>query len=235
MPPELSPLPPDSLNFGGPAAASATKDDANSIFPSLAGTPDAPIEPNAADSSAFVSKADGSPKPKATSTKLQGSGRSNVGTILLAALGVALIGVLVYFASQFLGGASMISQLEAGECVENFFETNAEGRFVEIGVVSTVACEEPHAYEVFAVNDALFPDPVYPGVEESFAVSEAFCLEEYQTFIGGGGQNLATWDAWTFFPPEDSWSDERVVQCLVGDANEATLNEGTLRGAATAG
>ena len=134
-----------------------------------------------------------------------------------------------------LGGTANVSQLQAGECVENFFDSGADGTFVEINAVSTVDCADPHAYEVFTTNAALFPDADFPGVEEAFAIGQEFCLTEYEPFIDGGRENLATWDVWTFVPPEAAFDGDRdrVVQCLVGDFNGEMLVEGTLRNAAS--
>ncbi len=158
---------------------------------------------------------------------------SDLRPILLALAALLVVGGIGYFVTQQLGGTSIVSDLESGECIENFFDSDEAGSFVEIFVVSTVDCSEPHAYEVFTTTAGLFPNDTYPGIQESFAIGQDFCLNEYVAFIGGGPENLSTWDVWTFVPPEDAWGGDRSVQCLVGDFEQTTRFEGTLQNAAT--
>ena len=174
----------------------------------------------------------GKTKLKAPSTAGLGEKLKRVG---LAVFVLALLGAAAFFGSRLLSSTSIVSSLEPGECVQNFFDSNDDGAVVEILAVATVDSTEPHAYEVFSMNETLFPDDEYPGVAESFAVGQEFCLNEYQAFIGGGQENLSTWDVWTFVPPESGWSDERRVHCLIGDAAQTTLTTGTLEGIAAAG
>ena len=220
--PELPPLPPELKPLGSQLA-----NPAEIVAPDHVQTePQGPTEANEASGTAFVKDAStSSPTPAPTSN-------SNFKPVLAAAVALALIGGVVFFVSQLMGGTAIVSQLESGECLENFFENAPDGSFVEIRGVSTVDCAEPHAFEVFSTSSTLFPDETFPGVEEAFAVGQEFCLTEYETFIDGDRQNLSTWDVWTFVPPESAWEGDRVVQCLVGDFNQETLFEGTLRGAA---
>ncbi len=134
--------------------------------------------------------------------------------------------------TSLLNGSTGVSDLQVGQCVEDFFPTNDEGGLLEISSVSTVDCSELHAYEVFAVTTSLF-DGDYPGVQESFSIGQEFCLTEYELFVDGGRDNLTTWDVWTFVPPESSWGENRDVHCLLGDEAETTPVSGTLRGAAS--
>ena len=156
------------------------------------------------------------------------AGRKAVRGMLLL-LGAAIGAFLVL---SWLNPSQGVSDLSAGQCVEDFFPTNDDGTFIGLSSISIVDCGQEHAYEVIAVSSDLFPDDEYPGVRESFVTGQAFCLDEYGSFIGGGQENLATWDVWTFVPPESQWDGPRTVQCLVGDATESGLNTGTLRDAA---
>ena len=219
--PDLPPTPPELKPLSARAKSSQT-------FAAQSSRP-APT-PNKANPALLASAQ--APAVEKKKDESKGSGSSIVKPLLGVALLLAFIAGLVFFASRQLEGTSLVSQLETGECVEDFFEVGNDGEFVEINTVSVIDCAEPHAYEVFSVNADLFPDDQYPGVEEAFAIGQSFCLNEYQEFIGGGLENLSSWDVWTFVPPEDSFDDERLVQCLVGDFNETTPATGTLRSAA---
>lgn len=164
--------------------------------------------------------------------KTTGSGSSNTLRLVGALAGLLLLAALAFFGSQMLGQGTSVSDLSAGECIESFFETDETGSFIEVSSLTTVDCAQSHAYEVFAVSGSLFTSDEYPGVDASFATGEEFCLNEYETFIGGGRANLRTWEVWTFVPPEASWGGDRLVQCVVGDINQETLVTGSLRGAA---
>lgn len=164
--------------------------------------------------------------------KTKGSGSTNQLRLVGALAALLILAGLAFFGSQFLGQGTSVSDLSAGECIEGFFQTDESGAFIEVSSLSTVDCAQPHAYEVFAVSDQLFPDVEYPGVDASFATGEDFCLNQYEEFIGGGRANLRTWEVWTFVPPEGSWDGDRRVQCVVGDINQEELVTGSLRGIA---
>ncbi len=147
----------------------------------------------------------------------------------LAVLGVLFAGYLFY---QRVQSATLVTQLESGECVSDFF-SRAEGEFRNVFVVNTTDCENPHAYEVFSTAENVFSEAGtnYPGIERTFAIGQEFCRAEYDAFVGG---DFATspWQVWTFVPTETRWDrGERKVQCLVGDAVQRQLVEGSLQGA----
>ena len=221
LPPELQPL--ESIMPEGVAGQTVTQS-----------SPPEPATANEQSSSAFVKERTATSQDNVLSTPKSSAKNSNFTPVLWAVLALAVIAAVVFFVSRLLGDTAIVSQLNEGECVENFFETAEDGTFVEIFSVSTVDCAQPHAYEVFTTNAALFPDDAFPGIEEAFATGQEFCLTEYEAFIDGDRENLSTWDVWTFVPPESSWEGDRNVQCLVGDFNQETLFEGTLRGAAGA-
>lgn len=166
--------------------------------------------------------------------KVTGSGKPDLQPVLVAVAALVLIAGGVFLVRSFIGGNTAVGDLASGDCIGEFFPTTEEGGFLEIASVSTVDCATDHAYEVFAVSTTLFDGP-YPGVEESFSVGQEFCLSEYEAFVGGGRENLTTWDVWTFVPPASSWEDGSDVHCLIGDAAETTPTSGSLRGVISGG
>ena len=164
---------------------------------------------------------------KSAQVKAAGASRTDRRPILAVIVGLVLLAGGAFFVTGLLTQETVIADLSAGQCVEEFFPVTEEG-FLEISSVSTIDCATAHAYEVFAVDSTLF-EGAYPGVQESFTVGQEFCLSEYESFIGGSRENLETWDVWTFVPPESSWEDGSDVHCLVGDAEETALVTGSLR------
>lgn len=148
--------------------------------------------------------------------------------------GLAVIGVLAagYLFFREVQEAERVTQLVEGQCVENFFsETEAEFRTVFL--VDTTDCANPHAYEVFSTSESVFGEQAttYPGVERTFEIGQEYCQGQYDSFVGGDFAS-SPWQVWTFVPTEPRWIDgDRKVQCLIGDAAEETLTEGSLRGA----
>lgn len=224
-----------SVALAEPAAPTAANAPAAGTFAPTTSdgqtTPADIILPGSTDTEGKSKKAAKKDKKKSKGTASSG-GSSLVKPLLAAAVALALIGGAVWFVMGMLGSTTIVSDLQTGQCVENFFDTGEDGGFVEIFAVSTVDCAAPHAYEVFSVTETLFPSDTYPGIAESFATGQDYCLEQYVSFIGGGEENLTTWDVWTFVPPENSWSDDRRVHCLVGDFAETTPTTGSLQGIA---
>lgn len=150
------------------------------------------------------------------------------GVAILALIVVAYFGYLLY---QRVQSATLVTQLESGQCVTDFF-SEAEGEFRNVFLVNTGDCAELHAYEVFSTSSTVFDDigtSDYLGVERTFAMGQEYCQAQYDEFVGG---NFLTspWQVWTFVPTEPRWDrGERKVQCLVGDASEQVLIEGSLK------
>jgi len=154
---------------------------------------------------------------------------------LIAAIVVfGLIG-LGYLMWQAVESAERVTELEAGECVEDFFSPS-QGEFRNVFLVDTTDCINAHAYEVFAVSTSAFEEVTatespYAGIEATFAEGQAYCRAQYDEFVGGDF-NTSPWQVWTFVPTEKRWDDgDRRVQCLVGDAAQVTTVEGTLKDA----
>jgi hypothetical protein len=156
----------------------------------------------------------------------RGIKRALVGVIAIGATG--LIGGYVYL--NVLAGNTLVTSLQEGQCVAEFFG-ESEQEFDEIFDVKTTECVNPHAYEVYAATATVYPVSDYPGVEEAFRLGQAFCMSEYDRFVGGV-YATSPWDVWTFVPTSQRWTQsDRVVQCLVGDFNQTSLTVGTLEGA----
>lgn len=200
-----------------------------------------PLPPNIRSSgtvkSAEPEPPTGTPAPGTSADDLP-SGPASGSPVVKFALNV--IGVLAavglgYAALNFytnVASLQRVTELDAGQCVEDFFSP-AEGEFQNVFVVTTTNCANPHAYEVFTTSNTVFSDVTessYPGVEETFAVGQDFCRAEYDAFVSGDFV-ASPWQVWTFVPTELRWDrGERKVQCLVGDAMESQLVEGSLEG-----
>ena len=172
-------------------------------------------------------------KPKKQRKQRSASRSSLSAKKLLVGLFAAFVAVFAVAAVQVTGilsNTSLVTSLEASECIENFFPSN-DGEFREVLFVRTTNCTNPHAYEVFAVGSSVFGESEYPGVEAVFAQAQSYCQQQYSSFIGG---DFATspWEVWTFAPTEGRWDDgERSVQCIVGNVDQETLRTGTLKDA----
>lgn len=151
-----------------------------------------------------------------------------IGLVVVVLAGFVAVGVI--FAQAF-GDTTFVASLETGDCLANYFETGADGEYIEVFLVDTPPCEEPHAMEVYADTNLLWTSPDYPGIDEAFRIGEAWCFEQYDVFIGGDYE-VSAYEVWTFVPQEQGWnSGDRTVQCLVGHYDEVTLTTGTLEGA----
>ena len=172
-------------------------------------------------------------QPTPTSPPPQPSGGPRTRTVVGVVVGLLLvaIGVSAFLVAQGLSGLTLVSNLERGECVENFFNEGNNGEFEEIFFVGTTDCSNPHAYEVFATTDLLWSDSVYPGADEAYFDGEALCLSQYDEFVGGDFWS-SPYDVVTFVPTPDGWEQgDRSVQCLVGYEDGVTTVTGSLENA----
>jgi hypothetical protein len=114
------------------------------------------------------------------------------------------------------GGTVNVDELRTGDC----FNSDEE----EISDVDGVPCDEPHAYQVFAIvtHDAA----TYPTDDEMSEVFRTKCVPPFETFVG------ADYDSSEIFgqmitPSEDSWADgDRSFVCVLyePDPNDAAQN-----------
>ena len=150
-----------------------------------------------------------------------------IGVVLVVFVGFVVTGVIVARAFQ---NATIVSNLDSGDCVRDFFEQDSDGEFVEVFLVNTTSCDQPHGMEVFATTELLWSSDAYPGLDASFNMGEEWCFSQYDTFVGGD-YDTSLYEVWTFVPVEQGWSGgDRTVQCLVGQYDEVTLTTGTLEG-----
>jgi len=149
----------------------------------------------------------------------------------IAFLAVVILGATIatgVIIGRAIENTTIVSNLDRGDCVEDYFQNGADGEYIEIFLVQTTACSEPHAMEVFAVTELLWASDQYPGLDESFATGQDWCFGQYDQFVGGD-YDLSPHNVWTFVPIEQSWAGgDRTVHCLVGQNDEVTLTTGTL-------
>lgn len=150
-----------------------------------------------------------------------------IGLVIVVLAGFVVTGAIVANAFE---NTTIVSNLEPGDCVQDFFNQGNDGELVEVFLVNTTACSEPHAMEVFAMTDLLWSSDTYPGVDAAFDQGESWCVSQYDNFVGGD-YATSEYQVWTFVPIEQSWyGGDRTVQCLVGQFDEVTLTTGTLEG-----
>ena len=77
-------------------------------------------------------------------------------------------------------GNVTVTDLQVGDCF-NAAEFSEED--VEIGEVDGVPCDEPHAFEVFAVAD--YSGSAYPGTDAAFEAAFAeVCVPPFEGYVG---------------------------------------------------
>ena len=148
---------------------------------------------------------------------------------------LTLVVVAAYFVGNFLGSVKLINNVEQGECLQDFFSSDASG-YGEVYFVQTTDCDGPHALEVYAATDALWigrePKGTIIDVDELFLEGEEWCAEQFEDFIGEPYETSRL-AMWTFVPLQQAWDQgDRTVQCVVGEFDERTLTTGTLRNSA---
>ncbi len=148
---------------------------------------------------------------------------------------VALVVAAAYVVGSFLGSVKFINNVEEGECLKDFFSSDASG-YGEVYFVQTVDCDRPHALEVYAVTDSLWlgrePVGTLVEVDELFLDGEAWCAEQFEYFVGEPYETSPL-AMWTFVPLQEAWDQgDRTVQCVVGEFDELTLTTGSLRDSA---
>lgn len=117
-------------------------------------------------------------------------------------------------------GEVSVFDLEVGMC----FNIGGDGSSLE--TVPVVACDESHAYEVFAlVEHEAGDDEDYPGDREmdDFAFEE--CEPEFEDYVGTPYEE-SIYSINYLTPSEDTWAaGDREVVCLVYDSEEEELSE----------
>jgi hypothetical protein len=146
----------------------------------------------------------------------------------IPALGVALLVGYLQTAqrgsdgSLTSAGSVSVYDLRVGDCF------NA-GEEEEISEVDGTPCTDPHAYEVFAIDD--YQADALPSDAQLEAVFLSVCTEPFETYVGFPYATSALY-ANMITPSEESWSDgDRTFICVLFDPEDETLTE-SMRGAA---
>lgn len=146
-----------------------------------------------------------------------------LGAVLVA--GIAAFGIF----ANAIGGTTIVNNLEAGDCLRDFFQADETG-YTEVLFVRKASCDDAHALEVYAASEGLFIGQTdFPGEDAAFGVGDGYCLNQFEAFTGVRYES-SPYEMWTFVPLEESWNQgDRKVQCLIGSYDEFTLITGSLR------
>lgn len=119
------------------------------------------------------------------------------------------------------GGTLGVDSLRVGDCFNSGVET-------EISDVDAVPCDEPHAYEAYAVAD--YEATAYPASDAAF--EEAFfevCIPPFESYVGIPLADSELWVA-AIMPTEESWNaGDRGFICYLYEEGSSMLR-GSLRG-----
>lgn len=129
------------------------------------------------------------------------------------------------------------SRLAAGDCVnvpEEYADDPVafwEGPQAMPVSLAVVACDEPHAGEVFNANNAWDGDAQFPGEEAVQSVAEKDCDSAFQDYVGVSFDESRL--GYTLWGPVDmSWEGgDRQVGCIAYDPESKPL-EGSIKGSA---
>ncbi len=110
--------------------------------------------------------------------------------------------------------------IEVGECAGSM----AEGVVVQ---VEKVKCNQPHDWEAFASKSV--PDAEeFPGAEELEQMTESFCSEEFEAFVGVELDDSEL-EVQYLIPTKLSWEiGDRMIVCMAG-SDDLQITE-TLKG-----
>jgi hypothetical protein len=99
----------------------------------------------------------------------------------------------------------------------------------DISKLKMVPCTGTHDLETYAMTT--LPDGEFPGESAVLEASDAYCLEEFERFIGLPYDDSEL-GMYTFYPSDQSWTwaGDRDVFCLAGEYEGASA-PGSLKGA----
>lgn len=120
-------------------------------------------------------------------------------------------------------GTVRVNDLRAGDCFNAGDET-------EISDVDGVPCDEPHAYEVFAV--ATYGGESYPATDAQLeTVFGELCVPPFQSYVGTSYETSELWASFVT-PTEDGWNDgDHEFICYLFEEGESMLTR-SMAGAA---
>jgi hypothetical protein len=118
--------------------------------------------------------------------------------------------------------AADVFSIRVGDCL------NAVGGGGEFSTVPVVPCSEPHDSEAYASMQ--LSDGDYPGADAVQLEADAFCLDEFASFVGLDFQESVL-DMTYFYPSEETWAQgDREILCVVVAPSGETIT-GSLAGA----
>jgi Septum formation len=111
----------------------------------------------------------------------------------------------------------------AGTCLQVTDDLPAE-----VDKLPTIACDQPHTHEVYAVVPYTAND-VFPGLAELESFSQKACLTAFDKFVGISVFDSSLSFSW-LVPSLDGWNKnkDRDVLCVLQDAKSAQLT-GSMR------
>jgi hypothetical protein len=122
--------------------------------------------------------------------------------------------------------STTVADVEVGECY-NGSPNDAE----------TVACTEPHQFELIAVTEAPDPSVPFPGDEAVRATGGLICVDALAAYYGAGAEVAAAngLQLDPIAPTEDQWDDGMTdTHCVARAADGGSLNV-SIKGQAPAG
>jgi hypothetical protein len=118
-----------------------------------------------------------------------------------------------------------VEELRVGDCFNaaEFSEADAE-----VFDVDGVPCDEPHAFEVYAVAD--YHGAAYPGTDAAFeAAFGDVCVPPFESYVGVPYADSTLW-ASAITPTEEGWGEgDREFICHLHE-RDATPMSGSQRG-----
>jgi hypothetical protein len=125
-------------------------------------------------------------------------------------------------------GNVTVDELRVGDCFNAAeFSDSAEA---EVSDVDGVPCDQPHAFEVYAVAD--YAGDTYPATDPQFqAAFGEVCVPPFESYVGIPYADSVLW-ASAITPTEEGWNDgDREFICHLHEENATPLSE-SQRGAA---
>ncbi len=123
-------------------------------------------------------------------------------------------------------GTASAFDIRVGDCF-----TIADGAQATVEEADLAPCSEPHMFEAYA--EFVYPDKAradYPGTASIFELSDVFCMQEFEAFVGHAWETSAL-DFAYLYPEEEGWElGDRTVLCLIEPVSGEPL-VGTARGA----
>ena len=175
--------------------------------------------------------------PQAAGGEGEGGGGGGGGGGLLSKLlrfwwipAVAIALVIAYFTTAQRGddgslssaGNVTVGDLRVGDCF-NAAEFN-ENDDVEVDGVDGVPCDQPHAFEVFAVAD--YNGSVYPATDAQFETAFVeVCVPPFQSYVGIAYADSELW-ASAITPTAEGWdAGDREFICHLHEEDASMLSE----------